>query len=197
MNNSVYWPNDACYAVYIHICGRICIFPVCEVTLIGSRHTVDATDLAILAELQMDATIANAELAQRIGMSPSACLARVKRLRESEVIQQCPAVVNPHAVGLEVAAFTFVTLSPHRRDTASCFVETIRAMAPVTECHNITGQWDYLLKIVAPNITAYRDFVLDRLLTVPGVEKVETLINLGTEKQSFLLPLEWTEGEIT
>jgi Lrp/AsnC family leucine-responsive transcriptional regulator len=150
---------------------------------------IDEIDASILDALQRDSSVANAELAPRIGLSPSACLARVKRLRERGIIRQFTAVVDEHSVGLGVVAFTFVTLSKHSRKAAESFLEQIRRTPQVMECYNITGRADYLLKIVAPDISAYRDFVFDALIEIPEVENIETLVVLKTDKRSLNLPL--------
>jgi len=147
------------------------------------------TDRDILALLQADASITNAELAKRVGLSPSACLGRVKRLRESGVIKQMTAIVDEKKIGLEVAAFVFISLRPHDRRTTERFLGRIHEIPQVMECHNISGAYDYLLKVVAPSIAGYRNFVIDTLIEVPGVDKVETSVILSTEKCSHSLPL--------
>jgi Lrp/AsnC family leucine-responsive transcriptional regulator len=97
--------------------------------------------------------------------------------------------VDQDKVGLPVSTFTFVTLSKHSRKAAIAFLKKIEKMPEVMECYNMTGQADYLLKIVSPDIARYRDFVMDGLIEIPGVQHVETLVVLKTEKRSFSLPL--------
>ncbi len=157
---------------------------------------MDEIDKAILRLLQMEATIANSTLASRIGLSASACLSRTKRLQKEGIIKQFAAVIDEQKVGLETTAFTFVTLSPHNRQIVEAFVERVNQTPGVLECYNITGSWDYLLKIVAPDISSYRDFVIDEMLEMPGVEKVETLVVLKTEKRSFSLPIDPSNKEV-
>lgn len=149
----------------------------------------DEIDFAILGHLQDDAMITNSELAKKIGLSPSACLGRVKRLREGGVITKHAAIIDEQKVGLEVVTFVFVTLSPHDRKTTAAFLDSIRRIPSIMECYNISGVYDYLLKIISPTIKDYRDFVIDTLIEVPGVGKVETSVVLSTEKKSFQLPL--------
>jgi Lrp/AsnC family leucine-responsive transcriptional regulator len=150
---------------------------------------LDETDAAILDLLQADASIANSDLAAKVGLSPSACLARTKRLRERGVVRDFTALVDQEMVGLPVTTFTFVTLAKHSRKAAETFLKRIAAMPQVMECYNVTGHADYLLKIVAPDISSYRDFVIDGLIGVPGVDHVETLVVLKTEKRQLRLPL--------
>jgi Lrp/AsnC family transcriptional regulator len=155
----------------------------------NGRYQLDDTDIAILELLQADASVSNSELAARVGLSPSACLARVNRLRERGVIERFTAIVEHEKVGLPVTTFSFVTLSKHSRKAAEAFLQKIMDMSQVTECYNVTGRADYLLKIIAPGISSYRDFVIDGLIGIPGVEHVETLVVMKTEKRSFSLPL--------
>ena len=150
----------------------------------------DEIDLVILTHLQRDGAVTNAELAKQVGLSPSACLGRTKRLRESGVIKRFVAVLDEQKVGLDVVTYVFVNLEPHDRETTEAFLAGIREIPQVMECHNISGHFDYLLKIVAPAIKDYRDFVIDTLIEVPGVGKVESSVVLSCEKQSYELPLQ-------
>ncbi len=150
---------------------------------------LDQIDMAIITHLQEDATISNAELAKKIDLSPSACLGRCKRLKQSGVIRQFAAIVDEQKVGLDVITYVFVSLSPHNRVTTEAFLKSIRQIPNVMECHNISGIHDYLLKIISPSINDYRNFIIDTLIEVPGVGKVETSVVLSTEKLSYQLPL--------
>lgn len=150
----------------------------------------DSYDKEILDILQSDASISNIELSKKIGLSPSACLSRTKRLKELGIIKQYATIIDEKKVGLEIVAFTFVNLSPHNRNTANAFLAKVKETPQILECYNITGNWDYLLKIVSHDIATYRDFLIDSLLEFPGVNKVETNIVLGTDKQSFYLPID-------
>jgi Lrp/AsnC family transcriptional regulator len=151
---------------------------------------LDEVDFNMLRLLQADASITNAELSTKVGLSPSACLSRTRRLRERGVIEQFTAVLDEKSVGLTITVFAFVTLSRHSRSAAESFVKQIAKIAQVMECYNVTGHADYLLKIVAPDISTYRDFVIDQVIEIPEVEHVETLVVLKAEKRSFELPLD-------
>ncbi|MHB0976294.1 MAG: Lrp/AsnC family transcriptional regulator [Candidatus Aquicultorales bacterium] len=151
--------------------------------------TLDKIDLAILNALQEDCSVANNELAGRVGLSPSACLVRTKKLRENGFIRGFVAVVDEEAVGLEITAFAFVTLAHHDRETAESLLERIQETPQVIECWHVTGRADYLLKTVARDISCYRDFLMDTLISIPGVDHVETIIALKAEKRSLRLPL--------
>ena len=151
---------------------------------------IDSLDLAILKELQEDARTPNSELASRVGLSTSACLARTNRLRQQGTIKQFATIIDHEKIGLDIIAFTFVTLSPHSQPIAAGFADQLGELPQVTECYHVTGNHDYMLKIVAQNIPDYRDFVVNSLLSIKGVNKVETMMVLKVEKQQFSLPLE-------
>ncbi|MCL5104066.1 MAG: Lrp/AsnC family transcriptional regulator [Armatimonadetes bacterium] len=157
--------------------------------LLDNQSLLDEIDYNILKLLQADATMPNAQLAGKVGLSPSACLTRVKRLRERGIIKLFTAIADEQQLGLGVATFTFVSLSRHSRAAAETFVKKIREIPQVMECYNITGSSDYLLKILSPDMSSYRDFVIDTLLEIPGVGHAETLVVLKTEKREFNLPL--------
>lgn len=150
----------------------------------------DLSDKEIIRTLQKDALISNKDLSEKIGLSPSACLGRTKRLKELGVIKQYATIIDEKKVGLEVIAFTYVNLSPHNRNTSNAFLLKVKENHQILECYNITGNWDYLLKIVSQDIASCRDFLIDSLLEFPGVNKIETSIVLSTDKQSFCLPID-------
>ncbi|NOX26420.1 MAG: Lrp/AsnC family transcriptional regulator [Deltaproteobacteria bacterium] len=152
-------------------------------------QALDEIDFAILSQQQRDATITNAELAQKIELSPSACLGRTKRLKKSGIIKRYTAIIDEQKIGLEVVTYVSITLEPHDRQTTEAFLRRIREIPNVMECYNVSGAYDYFLKIISPTIKDYRNFLIDTLIEVPGVGKVETSVVLSTEKQSFQLPL--------
>lgn len=149
---------------------------------------LDPSDLAILAALQDDARIPNSELAPKVGLSTSACLARTNRLREQGIIKQFATIIDHEKVGLDIFAFAFVTLSPHSHQIATAFAQEVEKLPQVLESYHLTGASDYMLKIVAQNIPNYREFIVDSLLSISGVSKVETMVVLKVEKQKFSLP---------
>lgn len=149
----------------------------------------DNFDKAIIENLQNDSSISNIELSKMIGLSPSACLSRTKRLKDLGVIKQYTAIIDEKKIGLDVTTFTFVNLSPHNRNIANSFLSKVKETPQIMECYNVTGNWDYLLKIVSPDINSYRNFIIDYLIEFPGVNKVETIIVLSTDKRSFNLPV--------
>ena len=151
---------------------------------------LDEHDKAILNALQKDSSISNLDLSKLIGLSPSACLVRTKNLKELGVIKQFTTIVDEKKLGMETLAFILVNLSPLNRETANFFVEEINRLPQVLECYTVTGNRDYLLKIVAQDMQTYRDFVIDSLMGIPGVNRVETSIVMRTEKRTLSIPIE-------
>ena len=151
---------------------------------------LDNYDKEILDILQKDSSISNIELSKKIGLSASACLSRTKRLKELGIIKQYATIIDEKRVGLGIITFTFVNLSPHNRKTANTFISKVKETPQILECYNITGSWDYLLKIVSHDIASYRNFIMDSLLEFPGVHKIDTNLVLGTDKQSYYLPID-------
>ncbi len=150
--------------------------------------TFDKLDKQLIDLLQEDSSISNKDLADKVGLSPSACLSRIKRLKEIGVIKKYAAIIDEKMLGYEVIAFTFITLSPHNRDITNAFLSKIKDTPQILECYNISGSWDYLIKIVVNDLADCRDFLIDTLLSFPGVNKIETSMVLSTDKQSFCLP---------
>ncbi|MEN6565366.1 MAG: Lrp/AsnC family transcriptional regulator [Veillonellales bacterium] len=152
--------------------------------------TLDNYDKAILKALQKDSSISNLDLSKLIGLSTSACLARTKNLKELGVIKQFTTIVDEKKLGMETLAFIMVNLVPLNRETANFFVEEVNKLPQVLECYTLTGSRDYLLKIVARDMKSYRDFVIDSVMAIPGVSRVETSIVMSIEKRTISLPIE-------
>lgn len=150
----------------------------------------DETDKKILNLLQQDASLSNLELSKQVGLSPSACLARTRNLRESGVIKQYAAIVDEERLGMETVAFVLVNLSPLNRDTVNAFVEEMKRLPQVLECYTLAGTKDYLLKIVAKDMKAYRDYVVDAIMSLPYVSRMETSMVITTDKRELALPIE-------
>lgn len=152
--------------------------------------TFDSFDKIILRQLQKDSSISNLDLSKMIGLSASACLARTKNLKELGVIKQFTTLVDEKKLGMETIAFIMVVLSPLTRETANFFLERINEIPQVLECYAITGNRDYLLKIIAKDMTTYKDFVIDSLMAIPGVSRVESNIVINTEKRTLSIPID-------
>ncbi|HET8899063.1 MAG TPA: Lrp/AsnC family transcriptional regulator [Rhodanobacteraceae bacterium] len=150
---------------------------------------LDRIDLRLLAVLQTQGRITNAELADKVNLSPSACLRRVQRLEADGVITGYAAKVNPAAVGLGLEAFVRVQLLHHEAGAIERFVEQVNAWQEVVACHALTGDMDYLLHIVVVDLAHFSRFLLDHLLNNAGVADVNSSFVLRTVKHAAALPL--------
>ena len=153
------------------------------------RHELDAIDRRILAALQENARIANTELAAAVGLSPAPCLRRVRALEEDGVIRKHVSLVNPGAVGLPVSVFISISLERQVEEALKRFERVILARPEVMECYLMTGDADYLLRVVCADLAAYERFVLDHLTKVPGVSSIRSSFALKQVKYSTVLPL--------
>ena len=150
---------------------------------------LDRTDVSILSELQRDGRLTNAELAERVHLSASACLRRVQRLEREGVIAGYRAEVDPERVGLGLQAFVRVQLSRHDADAIAAFAAFVNGWDEVVACHALTGDMDYLLQIVVQDLEHFSRFLLDRLLNQAGVADVNSSFVLRTVKASGGVPL--------
>jgi len=150
---------------------------------------IDKIDRQILAELQLDARIANVALAERVGLSPSPCLRRVKRLEATGIIRRYSAVVDPARVGLGLSCFISVTLERTVEQALEVFETAIVERPEILECWPITGEADFLLKIVTADLGAYERLMRDHLLRIPGISSTKTSFLLTPVKNETALPL--------
>jgi len=153
------------------------------------RIKLDGTDRKILELLQTNSNITNAQLAQEIGLSPAPTLERVKKLENSEVIKSYHAVIDPAAVGMGVTTFVFVSLKGHNKDNIERFIMAIKEIEEVIECHHVTGQADFILKIVAPDIPAYQKLMLEKVSNIEVVDNMQSTVILSTFKDSKVIPV--------
>ncbi|WP_237561539.1 Lrp/AsnC family transcriptional regulator [Frateuria defendens] len=157
------------------------------------RNILDRTDLRMLAVLQTEGRITNAELAERVNLSPSACLRRLQRLEADGVIAGYAALLEPHALGLGLQAFVRVQLAKHESEAIERFVEHVNGWEEVVACYALTGDMDYLLHVYVADLEGFSRFLLDRLLNAAGVDDVNSSFVLRTVKRSTALPLRQVE----
>jgi DNA-binding Lrp family transcriptional regulator len=150
---------------------------------------LDATDWKILGLLQEDARISNVDLAQAVGLSPSPCLSRVRALEERGLIRRYVTLLDPQRVGMKVSVFIQVTLEKQIEPALEVFEKAIRARPEVMECYLMTGEADYLLRVVVPDLQALEHFILDFLSRVPGVGNIKSSFALKQVKYQTALPL--------
>jgi DNA-binding Lrp family transcriptional regulator len=156
-----------------------------------SRH-LDAIDWKILAELQADGRMTNVELAKRVGISAPPCLRRVRALEEAGYIKGYRALLDEKLLGFEVAVFAMVHLSSQADADLVAFEKFVRAQPLVRECWMLSGEIDFILKCVAPDLKTFQAFVAE-LTAAPNVRNVKTSLTLRNSKDAAMVPLELKE----
>lgn len=150
---------------------------------------LDAIDLRILATLQGDGRLTNNELADRVGLSPSPCLRRVRRLERDGFIRSYRAVLDRDSVGLGLTVFVEIKVEKHSRDNAKALQEALSALPEVVSCHIVSGTADFLAEIVVPNLKAYERLLTETLLTLPMIGDIRSNFVLTRAKSDAPLPL--------
>ena len=153
------------------------------------NRTLDSIDLKILRQLQDDAAIPNVALARKVGLSPSPCLRRVQLLDEQGIIRQRVTLLDPGAVGLGMNVFVQVTLEKQTERTLQQFERKILEYPEVLECYLMTGEADYLLRAVLPDMESFERFVVDRLTRIAGVARVRSSFAMKRVKYTTRLPI--------
>lgn len=143
---------------------------------------IDLKNQQILQELARNGRISNLELADRVGLSPSACLRRVQELERSGVISGYRAVLNPAAMGVGFVAYIGVGLGEHTKAAQEGFEKAVQLAPEVVECHNITGTIEYLLRVECADLSAYKTFHTDVLGTLPHVTSITSYVVMGSPK---------------
>ena len=155
---------------------------------------LDTTDWKILALLQSDARVSNVDLAGKVGLSPSPCLTRVRALEGNGYISRYVSLLDPIKVGLKVSVFIQVTLEKQIESALETFERAIRDRPEVMECYLMTGDADYLLRVVVPDLQALEHFILNFLSRVPGVGNIKSSFALKQVKYQTALPLPGQEA---
>lgn len=150
---------------------------------------MDAIDLRILERLQQDARISNVELAKAVNLSPSPCLARVRALEEGGLIARYVTLLEPKKLGLTVSVLVQVTLEKQIEPALETFEKAVRERPEVMECYLMTGDADYLLRVLVPDVPAFERFILEFLSRVPGVGNIKSSFALKQVKYQTALPL--------
>ena len=143
---------------------------------------MDQYDVAILVELQLNGRLSNRELAKRIGLSPTPCWRRVRDLETAGVIRGYAALLDPEALGIHVTALANVILENHHPDTVAEFDSTIATIPEVLECHMLSGDYDYALKIVARDMAHYAQLLREQLLSLKAVHRVSSNFVMASTK---------------
>ena len=153
------------------------------------KTTLDALDRKILAQLQSDGRISLANLAAKVGLSPSPCLRRVRNLERTGVIARYVAVLDQRAVGLPVSIFISIKLEKQKQEALDKFSKTIARCPEVLECYLMTGPRDYLLRVVVRDLAAYEQFLKQKLTRLDGISSIESSFALEQVKYTNVLPI--------
>jgi len=156
----------------------------------SSGIKLDQIDKLILEKLQANAKITNSQLAIEIGLSPAPTLERVRKLENAGFIKSYHALMDTDKIGLGVSVYILVSLSSHKKSQIMSFVDKINSIPQVVECHHITGSGDFLLKVLAKDITSYQELILDKLVDIDEIGNMQSMVVLSTYKDSRVIPVE-------
>jgi Lrp/AsnC family transcriptional regulator, leucine-responsive regulatory protein len=155
---------------------------------------IDKLDAHILQILQESSKITNLELSKRIGLSPAPTLERVKKLENSGVIESYHAKVNAQALGLQVRTFVLVSLAWQKENALDLFIKQIEEINEISECYIITGDADFLLKIICKDLASYEKLLFKTLSQIEQIERLKTLMTLSVVKDNRVLPFDYDNG---
>lgn len=151
---------------------------------------LDATDWRILRELQANGSITNVELARKVGISAPPCLRRVRALEQAGIIKGYTAILDEKALGFEVMAFAMIRLHSQAEADLIAFEERARRSPIVRDCYMLSGEIDFLLRCVAPDLSAFQEFVIHELTAAPNVASVKTSLVIRASKHAEAIPVE-------
>ena len=154
-----------------------------------SDRKLDRIDKNILVELQKDGRLSNVELSKRVGLSPTPCLERVKRLEADNFITGYKAELNPVKLEAALLVFVEITLTRTSPDVFDQFSKAVQDLEVIQECHLVSGDFDFLLKTRVPDMAAYRELLGDTLLRLPSVSESRTYVVMEEVKSSNILPI--------
>lgn len=150
---------------------------------------LDQIDRKILDILQKNAKITNAQLSKEIGLSPAPTLERVKKLEQTGVIKSYHARLDPTKVGMGVSTFVHVSLKGHNKQNINVFLDAINSIDEIIECHHITGTGDFILKVIAKDISSYQNLMLEKVSEISVVDNMQSMVILSTFKDSKSMPI--------
>ncbi len=151
---------------------------------------IDRTDKKILEILQKNAKITNAKLSKQIGLSPAPTLERVRKLESRGIISGYHAKLNMSKIGLSVSTFVMVSLKGHNKKNLQSFLDKIKDVENIVECHHITGSGDFILRIVAEDIESYQELMLDKVSEIEVTDSLQSMVILSTFKDNKVIPVQ-------
>jgi DNA-binding Lrp family transcriptional regulator len=153
------------------------------------KADLDAIDWKILRELQNEGRITNIELSRRVGISAPPCLRRVKRLEEQGIIRSYRALLNAPALGYDVEAFCLIGLHHQSEGGLKAFADLTRSWRLVRSAWIVSGESDFILYVLAPDLAAFQNFVIEQLTEAPGVDTIRTALTIRQVKDSGAVPI--------
>lgn len=154
------------------------------------KDRIDNIDLRILKLMQQDGSLSTAEIADRVGLSQSPCWRRIQRLKSAGYIKGVVAIVDRQKLGLNMQVFAQVKMETLTDAERKSFVKAVTAMPEILECHSVFGEMDLILKVLAPDVNHYQEFVFNRLMKQKGVKEVQSLMTLSEIKCTTAVPIE-------
>ncbi|MDR3690196.1 MAG: Lrp/AsnC family transcriptional regulator [Fimbriimonas sp.] len=150
---------------------------------------LDEVDVQLLALLQEDGRITNADLSKKVGLSPPSVLQRVRILEKSGLIRGYHALLDAERLGLRITALAMISLSLHQEQPIERFRRSVNEIPEVLECYHVSGEFDFLLKIVVKDIRAYEQLIRERLSKIKGIQQIKTSFVLANTKYTTKIPL--------
>jgi Lrp/AsnC family leucine-responsive transcriptional regulator len=155
----------------------------------STKTHLDEKDVQILSLLQGDGRITNADLAKKVNLSPPSVLQRVRALEKAGLIRGYVALLDPDRLGLKITALVMVTLSLHQERPIEQFRKQIQDIQEIQECYHVSGDFDFLLKILVRDIRAYEQLIREKITKIKGIQQIKTSFVLGIPKQTTVVPL--------
>ncbi len=152
---------------------------------------LNKTDFQILKILQENGRITNLQLSTEVGLSPAPTLERVRKLENAGYIKSYHALVDEELLGLGIKTFIQIQLDFHKNNTIQTFVEEVKQIKEITECHHVTGQCDFLLKVYVKDIKAYERLIMDKISKISVVKTFQTMMIMSTSKKEPSVPMEY------
>jgi Lrp/AsnC family transcriptional regulator len=150
---------------------------------------LDALDIKILTLMQADASLSTAELAERVGVSQSPCWRRIQRLREDGYIKATVALVDRQKLGFQMQIFAQARMTRLTEEARADFFRQVNSIPEIVECYTVFGEMDVMMKILAPDVAWYQDFIFSVLMKLPGVQDVRSIVTLLEAKSTTAIPL--------
>jgi len=151
---------------------------------------VDSKDRQIIRELQRDGRLTNQDLAEKVNLSPSPCLRRLRKLEHDGVIQGYTALVDQQAYGLPVTVFIRIRLERHSKESVKTFEDKVQRIDHILECYLMTGDCDYLLRVIVPSLEDYEIFIRRKIHDIPGIASIDTSFAYGIVKRVQTFPVQ-------